>query len=206
MATGSKSVLEPGRPDRQDYRPMTHKRRTMNATACLLAAGLLSVCLVSCSQPPGEEAIIGKWREVVTGTNFAPLVASLGTNPAPAIFEFRPNGLLVTKGPFSPDLTFPGLGDRPLTNPYSFMDERTMRIIFGRGRPQERTVTMQFALSGNRLVLTEVSRDLAKTDTSALARTNGHFFTKTNFILARSNLPPANWGGARGVLTLERIK
>ena len=113
--------------------------------------------------------------------------------------------MLVTQGPFSPDITIPGLGDRPLTNRYSFMDEQTMRIIFGRGRPQERTLTMQFALSGNRLVLTEVSRDLAKTDTPALARTNGRLFTKTNFILARSNLPPVNWGGARGVLTLERI-
>ena len=40
------------------------------------------------------------------------------------------------------------------------------------------------------MVLTEVSRDLAKTDTPALARTNGRLFTKTNFILARSNLPP----------------
>ncbi len=163
------------------------------------------VGLVACS-PPVEEAVIGRWRQVLTTTNAAPAAATQTTNPAAPIFDFRPNGILVTRGQPSPDLVIPGMSERPMTNRYSFMDEQTLRILFGRGRLEERTVTMQFAFSGNRLILTETHQENARDLSAARARTNAALRAKTNQVRVLTNAPKfMNWGGQRGVLTLERI-
>jgi hypothetical protein len=196
---------------------MIDARKVLKCAAPLLAVGFLGVGPVSCSHPPpAEEAVVGKWREVLSQTNGAAPSVAATTNPASAIFEFRHNGLLVTRGKLSPDLTIPGLGDRPLTNRYSFMDEQTMRILFGRGHKEQYTAIMQASFSGNRLILTETNsigtlNTMAplrpKTNAVALTRTNGLALARTNALVpARTNSPGLNWGGVRGVLTLERIE
>ncbi len=152
--------------------------------------------------------MVGRWRQVLSATNAPVAAGTPATNPAAATFEFRHNGLLLTKGTFSPDILIPGLGDRFLTNRYSFMDEQTIRILFGRGRKEQQTVTMVASFSGNRLTLTEtVAPLLSMTNFSHRARTNSLVQANTNTpVPAWTNGPARNWGGARGVLTLERIE
>jgi hypothetical protein len=197
---------------------MINARTALKYTAPILAVGFLGVGPVSCSPPSlpisAEEAVVGKWREVVALTNTTALSPAATTKSAPATFEFRHNGQLITRGQFSPEFVIPGLGDRPLTNRYSFMDEQKIRILFGRGRKEEYTAVMQASFSGNRLILTEASslgltltNSSLRAKTNALLRTNAFALARTNAVVpAKTNSPGLNWGGVRGVLTLERIE
>jgi hypothetical protein len=182
---------------------MINYRKAMAAAAGILTPVILGAWLVSCSQPL-DEAVVGKWRKVAVSTNAAAAAVSPAAKPAATTFEFRHNGVLVTQGSLSPDIVIPGVGDKPLTNRYTLLDEQTIRIVFGRGRAQERSVTMLMAPSGNRLVLTETNVGLNRT--SALSGRTNAALTKTNFILVKTNAPAIDWGGPRGVLTLERIE